>query len=198
MLRKTVARAFGGQGREGLQDRPRPVAHRDTAIERLYRDLLEGFEALAANSAPLTVPSLGGEVPASSPASLAPGPGASGKPLAVTRPRPRAQGVEFCVSGPGGSFTFLNNMAGHLLIYSGLSATEGQALERLGVELRHGAYEPIRKPLASPGEWLPRAARSYRRTSATALVAEYAELAGCGSALASPATLSAPSARPDD
>ncbi len=155
MIRRTVARAFGMSG----EDRPRPEKAAGPAkptsriglLNALFTELQEAFER-----------------------SLREAPGAAGgaasAAVQVSKARPRPEGLEFLVEGPGGSFRFLNAMDGIAWIFRNEG---GRFVEERLLSIQFEADRPraIEKPVG-----LSRS--PFRLTSVPGIVREFVGRAG--------------------
>lgn len=161
MLRRSAARAFGTDaGRLEGAEAP-PGGSRGLGADVLFEDLRE---ALASGLRRLRDPGAAAE---SAPAG-SPGPPSAGaeSTLTLSDPRPRLEGVEFVLEGPGGRVRCSNTLRGFLRIE--WEGPEGAFREIVAAERRGGSDRPIEKPLApAPGG----SRTSFRFTS----VAELAE-----------------------
>jgi hypothetical protein len=126
MLRKSAQKAFASGDPERRPPDPAPAeASLLAAVEQLFRDLLEALEKAV---------SAGAEV--------------EGPPLALSRPRPTLDGVEFVLEGPGGRLELTNTLRGFLFLR--WFSPRGKGEEILSVQRHGGSYRPIQKHLPPP------------------------------------------------
>jgi hypothetical protein len=111
------------------------------------------------------------------------------QPASVTlsKPKPRFDGLEFLLSGPGGALRCVHTLRGFLRVRWVEKADESTKSERrefqelLSVQSQGGVYRPIRKPLPAPpqeGGWASeapsrQARKSFAFTSVPELAREY-------------------------
>lgn len=160
MLRKTVARAFGADSEEavGRRGSSRAAARKDpgpfpSAVEKLLRDLQRELERRS-----------GGE-------------GTGQAPFTVSKPRSLPDGVGIVIDGKGASIRLVDTLSGCLRVI--LEAPSAAAEEVLSVELRGGAYQPVRK-LAAPPPGLARTRAAFEFTTVYDLAERYALAASDG------------------
>jgi hypothetical protein len=173
MIRRTVARAFGGsvQGKTAGAW-PAGESTGSAAIERFLRDLHRALEEIAAGGGS---PGSGAGSPESAAAA---GPVNADRRLRLNRPETLPEGIEFALAGPAGAVRFLDTLLGFVRVIITGSGGDSCREEVLSLHPHAGAQRPVWKPLAAPGA--ARAGRrrtAFRFTSVADLAARYAAIA---------------------
>ena len=152
MIRRTVARAFGGSasGKSAVE-----WPHEETAgnadVERFVRDLHRALEEL------------GGEI------------SRQGGRVRLTRPETLPEGVEFVLAADGSAIRFLDTLLGFVRVI--ISTRDGATVEEvLSLHPQSGVQRPVWKPLTLPAMRECRRRTAFRFTSIDDLALRYAAI----------------------
>jgi hypothetical protein len=156
MLRKTAAKAFGTESAaesSARSARPRKDPGPFTAaVEKLLRELQRELERRAE-----------------------PREAGAGAPFTVSRPKSLADGVGIVVEGKAATVRLVDTLAGFLRVSLEMPSAI-PVEELLSLELRGGAYQPVRK-LPPPPPGLARRRSPFEYTSVGDLAGRYARAA---------------------